>query len=206
MNLRFLGDAFDHWKGSVLQLLGDTLRDVHVVPLLTDADRWTPEHFEVYARLLRIDPNRVVMRDSNFERAQESRDRYLARLADECVDRGRTDRCDLFLDPDTGVGGRDKKHVCRADIDELLRVPGDRVLLIYTQAEDRFRNSEADVLDDFHRCFGEYAFLAYRSAKQGLSMAVVSREDGDRLKDIRTWLSTFLGSVAERHIIGSAGQ
>jgi hypothetical protein len=39
MNLKFIGDAFDHWKGSLLGELAeaDLLSDLAIDPMLTDA-------------------------------------------------------------------------------------------------------------------------------------------------------------------------
>ena len=44
MKLAHLGDALDHWKGSLIELIGE--RRVRAVPMLTDRDDWTEQHVE----------------------------------------------------------------------------------------------------------------------------------------------------------------
>lgn len=54
MNLEFLGDALDHWKGSLFQSLcaGQVLHDFAVNPMATDQESWKEADFEVHARLI----------------------------------------------------------------------------------------------------------------------------------------------------------
>ena len=64
MNLAHLGDALDHWKGSLIELIGG--KNVRVVPMFTDDKPWTEQQIEAYARLLRIRPEAVLKRDGCF--------------------------------------------------------------------------------------------------------------------------------------------
>jgi hypothetical protein len=92
MNLKYLGDALDHWKGSLFECLqfAEVLRDLAADPMAADQDQWSDADFSLYARLLHIRQEQVIRhKESLF-----SRDSYFA----EIVHQG-----DLFLDPDTGV-------------------------------------------------------------------------------------------------------
>jgi len=44
MKLAHLGDALDHWKGSVIELIGG--KNLRVVPMFTDSNPWTGEQIE----------------------------------------------------------------------------------------------------------------------------------------------------------------
>ena len=50
MNLDFLGDALDHWKGSLFQSLcaAQVLRDFTVDPMATDQESWKEADFDVF--------------------------------------------------------------------------------------------------------------------------------------------------------------
>ena len=62
MNLRYLGDALDHWKGSLFEFLQAErlLRDFAVDPMATDGDIWEEADFALFARLLRVNPNQIL--------------------------------------------------------------------------------------------------------------------------------------------------
>jgi len=116
MNSKYLGDAFDHWKGSIIQRLETAkprklLEDITVVPMITDPKCWNRQKRLVYSRLLNVKPESIL----GWEKEPPSSG-------------------DLFLDPDTGVYTRkSKEHITPKEIRELL--DGDptheRVILIY---------------------------------------------------------------------------
>ena len=62
MNLDYLGDALDHWKGSVFAFLqGEgALRNLAVDAMATDASPWNAGDFAVYARLLRVRDDQII--------------------------------------------------------------------------------------------------------------------------------------------------
>jgi len=123
MNVEFLGDALDHWKGSLFRSLrrGDLLLDLAVEPMFSDAGFWKASAVRAYARLLGVPAERIVRhrrglgdRDAYFEEIHHSRD--------------------LFLDPDTGVavGARcDRKHVAPGEVARLLMAERHRVVAVY---------------------------------------------------------------------------
>jgi hypothetical protein len=61
VNLEFLGDALDYWKGSIFLRLqkGGLLKDFSADPMLTDPEDWYAADFELYADLLQIRPNQI---------------------------------------------------------------------------------------------------------------------------------------------------
>jgi hypothetical protein len=82
-----LGDALDHWKGSLIEVIGD--KSLRVVLMLTDRDRWTEEHFEAYSRLLPRKPEGVLRKaKDNLLSSKTTRHSYFRDLGDN----------DLFLE------------------------------------------------------------------------------------------------------------
>ncbi len=122
MKLDFLGDAFDHWKGSLIESLSKAhiLRNFAVDLMVTDGD-WRNEDFQLYARLLRVAQGQLLEHRVTLT----EREKYF----NEIQHPG-----DLFLDSDTGVatGTAKKQHVKACEIGQLLdRGPSDRLLVIY---------------------------------------------------------------------------
>ena len=54
MNLQFLGDALDHWKGSVFEGLkkAGALAGFHVDAMASDAKMWRPQDWILFSKLL----------------------------------------------------------------------------------------------------------------------------------------------------------
>src|SRR6266542_4206536 len=104
MNLTFLGDALDHWKGSLFESLSRAgiLRNFAVDPMASDLPAWRPEDFLLFAQLLRVDRSQIVEHQADLG----DRSRYFAEI---------THSGDLFLDPDTGVAtgrpGASRQHL-----------------------------------------------------------------------------------------------
>lgn len=121
MNLRFLGDALDHWKGSIFESLqnGGVLQDFAVDPMVSDHTDWQPEDFALFVRLLRVEQRQLI--SHKFPLAD--RIAYFREI-------GHTG--DLFLDPDTGIAtGRPSiEHVAPSEAARLLE-SSERLLLVY---------------------------------------------------------------------------
>lgn len=125
MKLAHLGDALDHWKGSVIEVVG--AKSLRVVPMLTDRDRWTQEDFETYARLLHRKPEGVLKKAKDDLFSNKTRCRYFCDLG----------KHDLFLDPDTGIAPdkkAHKQHIKPSEISRLLSESTSRMILIYQHA------------------------------------------------------------------------
>jgi hypothetical protein len=123
VNSKFLGDALDHWKGSLIQFLSDKklIKDLVVEPMITDGRPWSKSDTETYRRLLRLEPsNQIFHSQSTFS---GKRDEYFDLLPETT---------DLFLDPDTGIatGSAGREHVKTSELRRLL-ANSDRVLMVY---------------------------------------------------------------------------
>ncbi|MGH6628181.1 MAG: hypothetical protein ACREB3_00445 [Burkholderiales bacterium] len=182
MNLKHLGDALDHWKGSVIELIGE--KRLRVLPMLTDQDRWTSDHFNVYARLLRLKTQHILRRKVSFP--GQTRSTYFSRLREY----------DLFVDPDTGIASdkkRKKEHISPAEIASLLPRSSSRLLLIYQQRFQRKEMKETlklvlsiDSLRELHR-------FAYDAGAVGMVFISRSRK---RINGVLSRVRSLLGPVA----------
>ena len=124
MNLAYLGDALDHWKGSLFEFLEGEgfLRDFAVDPMASDGALWTPHDHELFARLLRVTDAQIL----RHGQALAARTEYFAEIEHTG---------DLFVDPDTGIdtGGCSPadKYVTPQDLVELLQRSHKRVVAVY---------------------------------------------------------------------------
>lgn len=196
MNSKHLGDAIDHWKGSVLQRLGGSLRNLRVLPMFTDPDPWTEEHLSVYAELLRVRRDRILCSDRRFLNA--TRDQYFAnlRLAPDW---------DLFVDPDIGVASacmRDVKHICPCELAELLPAHGGRVVLVYQHAR-RKRDETSGRLPEIIATDALRGCSAFAYDAGSVAMVILSRER-TRLHTLRELLIRLLGGCSRVSQICSA--
>ena len=123
MNLMYLGDALDHWKGSLFESLQreKLVNGFAVDPMASDLSSWRDEDFQLLARLLRIDSRQVLHHNASLS----DRQAYF----DEIKHVG-----DLFLDPDTGVAtghvSRREQYVMPGELARLLD-QADRMVLVY---------------------------------------------------------------------------
>jgi hypothetical protein len=188
MRLDHLGDALDHWKGSVIRLVKS--ERLKVLPMLTDQDRWSPEDFKAYARLLGRRPQDFLRKDALF--AKSSRAAYF-RLPP---------RRDVFLDPDTGIASElkaNEKRVKPSEIATLLKGSPSRMLLIYQHAS-RKKDGIRDKLgllrstEGLKRCH----LFAYDSG--AASMVFISKNK-KRIQKALARLQCWLGPVARTRII-----
>ena len=123
MNLAFLGDALDHWKGSLFESLqkGGILKNFAVDPMASDLAAWKLEDFSLFSTLLRIDRLQIVPHNCTLA----DRKSYFAEIQHPG---------DLFLDPDTGVATGTRRasvqHLAASEIAALVG-SSDRLLAIY---------------------------------------------------------------------------
>lgn len=124
MRLQWIGDALDHWKGSLLETLQTRgiLEDFCVDPMATDLVKWRPSDYATYADLLRVDSGRLVRHRKSLANPGE----YFHELPPVQ---------DAFLDPDTGVAtGRVRKpeqYVRGEDIRRWLFDGTNRMIAVY---------------------------------------------------------------------------
>lgn len=193
MKLPHLGDALDHWKGSVIRLLKNELTDLRVLPMLTDPTLWNPELFCVYAGLLHVNPGMILKTNIQILPEDERAEYFNV----DC-------QFDLFIDPDTGIGDRkipsdpDKKneYIMPSEVASLVPDGSTRMLLIYQQATlggiTRIPHIRGRV-DTLKMATGRHYVFAYFAGQT--SMVFVSR-DTARLSRVRGHLERLLGPVA----------
>ncbi len=126
MNINHLGDAFDFWKGSFIRKLGNTLRNLKVLPMFTDTNEhfpWNNARLELYAELLGVNKQDILRQEVRFP--NNTRGQYFQNL---------DNNSDLFVDPDIGIeppSGSNYRHIRLTEIAQLLSKSTNRVVLIY---------------------------------------------------------------------------
>jgi len=188
MNIDYLGDALDHWKGSVIEQLRPVLHNLRVVPMCME-EEWTPKHRCLYARLLGVRSEDDVFWDA-FNR---NRRRYFENCQRFAGD------SDLFLDPDTGIepiSGCKKCHVGLDNLRCLLPDNSRRLVMVY-QHRSRIRHGVEDVLDrnsveDVLERIRQRGWLAGAYWAGAASMLFLSRKQG-RVAGVRDRLDKWLG-------------
>lgn len=127
MKLQYLGDALDHWKGSLFQRLckEGLLKDLYVEPMITDNHKWK-EELVSYARLLNIRVTDIIHSDKTFANNHNNqRMSYFQSIKHQK---------DLFVDPDIGIatGNKTIQHIAIPEINLLLNINNQhRVLIVY---------------------------------------------------------------------------
>lgn len=187
MNLRHLGDAFDHWKGTMLEITCP--KGARIVPMFTDENRWNRKQLEAYARLLRVSSKDVLHSETRFSNG--SRGTYF-----DIPESG-----DLFLDPDVGIctNARPKKeHIAPSEIAAILLVSRPRILLIYQNKWQRKTMRETlnmvlstERLEKFYR-FG------FDAGQVGIIFISCDRK---RIVKAMERVQSWLGPVAPNRII-----
>lgn len=192
MRVQFLGDALDHWKFSVLSRLvtKGLLKDLKVVPMVTDDKRWHESDKKAYSFLLGVRPEDIT----SWERlTPKSRDEYF-RLIPQTPD--------LFLDPDTGVATSSPgpQHITSKDICKLLPTDGNsgRVLAIYQHSargsfQSRLKKVSAFISQEVPNTFN----CVYECGR--VAVLFVSREKS-RIANIQAFLRKMLGNKSRRRI------
>lgn len=125
MNLQYLGDALDHWKGSLLERLqrANLLNGLLADPMASDACEWAPDDWDLFRKLLRLAPEQLLKH--RFSLVTQRLD-YFREIKHSS---------DLFLDPDTGIAtgrvGRASRYVRPAELKDLLYSNPSRVVAVY---------------------------------------------------------------------------
>jgi hypothetical protein len=193
MNLQFLGDVFDHWKGSLIEELSRArlLRDLSVDPMATDESDWLPSDFVIYARLLGIAPQDVLRHEAGIAVNRAS---YMAEITHEG---------DLFLDPDTGItSGKRKpryplKYLYPAELHHFISVP-QRVVAVFQHAGRQRTHQRLEILMHKIKSTGsEFACCSYESVHAAI---LFFSQDSRRIIHIRNHLTALLGDHAPKRV------
>ena len=204
MNLKHLGDAMDAWKGWLVHIILPSLRDMKVVPMLTDAGKkWNHAKFRLYAQTLHLPTASIMLKTKKF--THTGRKKYFQGMP-------RMDKCtDVFLDPDTGVWKvksdskarktkmekgkkRDVSHryVRTGEIANLLPDKSDRVILIYRQGRESM-NDLCKNLKSYAQAIGNRCWAI--GVRGGSVTVVLFSNSKPRLNRIRHLLLSVYGPV-----------
>jgi hypothetical protein len=191
MNLKYVGDALDHWKGSLFDHLQKQglLLDFAVDPMATDLDQWIDGDFVLFARLLRINRQQII----DHQASLISRSEYFAEI---------THRGDLFLDPDTGIrtsgSPNPNKYVTPKELAVLLRTTPGRVVVVYQHVRARKTAVRVDgCLCAIAKEIDAVGWCSYESST--VAMLFLCDEDARTLA-IATAFRDFLGRHAEYRV------
>ncbi len=192
VNLAFLGDAFDHWKGSLFESLhgAGIIRGFSVDPMTTDSGQWEQEDVALYARLLRIQRSQLIQHTVSLA---DDREVYFAEIRHSG---------DLFLDPDTGVATsavrKPERYVTPAEIGQLLNAQSGRLVIVYQHVRAQHVAARVDsVLNTIGKEVGAISWSSYESGT--VAILFVSRESG-RTTEVAGHFRSLLGRHANNRI------
>lgn len=192
MNLRYLGDALDHWKGSLLESLQEEglLRNLHVDAMASDKESWTATDNALFARLLRIKPEQLVRHHHRL-----SRDR--AKYFSEIPTGG-----DIFFDPDTGIKtGRVKQsehYLTPNELCDAMNRDTRRLVIVYQHVRaQRTRQRVESVLKTLGHQQTPLSCASYESATVALLFFGAEKT---RVEKVRNYFTKVLGSHATGRI------
>jgi hypothetical protein len=195
MNLAYLGDALDHWKGSLFESLqqASVLRDFAVDAMASDWRSWHSADISLFAHLLRIQVSQVIPHEVDLSFRKE--------YFNEIRHRG-----DLFLDPDTGIAtGKVKcisQYVKPSEIERLLQKP-ERVLAVYQHVRGQSVSGRVDtVCRSVSGAIGACHWVSYESGS--VAMVFLSKSN-NRTAEIAMHFAKVLGTHAARRIRTSDG-
>ena len=181
MKTEHLGDAFDHWKGSIIQRLEsrNLLKDIAVIPMLTDSS-WDnqKEKISAYSHLLNLKANKVLQ-TRKFGGDKHDRERYFEDIGHAG---------DLFLDPDTGVSisssSNNAEHITISQIKKLLG--HDRVILLYQhRGREKFLPQLERIVGEIRRQIERLNAVTYDCGN--VAMLFFSY-DRDRIEKIKNYI------------------
>ena len=190
MNLQFLGDALDYWKGSVFEVLqqSDLLRDFKVDTMASDSEDWQETDHRLYARLLRIDQQQLIAHKNTLS---GNRSKYFKEIPINS---------DLFLDPDTGFKTGPVRslpqYLTPAEFLDLLKP--DRIVAVYQHVRaQKTRNRVEEVLKVLHRETSGFSCTSYESGTVALLFFCLQNK---RIEEIRDYFHELLEKHASKRV------
>jgi hypothetical protein len=190
MNLAYLGDALDYWKGALFEFLAarHLLHEFAVDPMASDLASWRATDYALFAELLRVRPEQIIRHRARLTTPQQ--------YFDEIHHRG-----DLFVDPDTGIATcrvlDREKYVRPEDVQSLLSVGRNRLVVVYQHVRAR---KVATRVDEVVACVAGSVSLAWCSYESGtVAMLFLSLAER-RTQNIATALREKLGRHAARRV------
>jgi hypothetical protein len=195
MNLKYLGDALDHWKGSVFEILqkANLLQNLQIDAMASDATEWKESDYKLFSKLLRVQRQQIIRHSVYLDNA---RARYFFEIPRDG---------DLFLDPDTGfqtcrVNEKDqRKYLVPSELCALMEHNKNRIIMVYQHVRARpTRERVEQVLDVLRNIQPEFSCASYESGT--VALLFFSRIDRDRVKAIANYFYDFLGNHAKKRI------
>ncbi len=192
MNRQYLGDALDHWKGSMLHILYSSgrLNALKVDPMITSPE-WSSADTDFYVRLLGVSANSLVRHDSSLI---TDRSAYFKEIDEEV---------DLFLDPDTGIATSSGSPICKylkpKEVHLLLEGrSSQRVLCVYQHIG---RNkSTRHRLSDIVGCLRSTSYLSACSYESPTVAMLIISKDNQRIERIADILDSYCGLLGDRRV------
>ncbi len=196
MRNEYLGDAFDHWKGSLILRLSKEklIRELKVVPMITDDETnplWNEKDMQTYAQLLNIKREDIINESSKFENSDVKRKEYFKYVVSH--------KGDFFLDPDTGIEpqGALKKHVKFFELKILLENT-ERILMVYQHTSRWQKQNYKNSIRNIKKNIKDVSLIIYKGGQ--VSMFFISRNKKG-IQKIKTFLCELLQGTAACRII-----
>lgn len=204
MKLEFLGDAFDHWKGSIFEKLlsSNILNDFKVDAMISDEkNSWKEGDYSLYRKLLRIKKSQLVMHKKSLHEDKD-REGYFTEIPRSG---------DIFLDPDTGIAtsrvpDRHKSsYVMPDELVSLLSRSKDinRIIIVYQHASrakfsDRLNDVMQKIVEKMKKNNTELSCCGYMSNTAAILFLSANAK---RITDIVKFYRDELGEHAEKRIV-----
>lgn len=192
MQLQFLGDALDHWKGALFQHLfcENLLKELYVEPMITDNRVWTPKELNTYVKLLHLkNVDRIIHLDRIFTGNRVDYFNSIEYLGD------------LFLDPDTGIatGNATRRLIKVIELDLIMKNNPDRVLSIYQHTRQGIKMSGrvTEVTNCLFKNLKDISCTSYEGTM--VAMLFISRNK-KRIGHIYDYFHELIEPVAERRL------
>jgi hypothetical protein len=183
VNLKYLADALDYWKGGVLNFLeGRRLLDSLLVePMLSDPEAWTGEQWSLFAGLLRVSGDQIVRHRQSLT---ADRPAYFQEIPPFET---------IFLDPDTGLCtsrvASPAQYVFPEELRSLLGGAPNRLLIVYQHVRGSVHGRLNDVTRAIQVCAPRVGCSSYESA----TAALLFLSQSDRYMGVAEAFRSLLG-------------
>jgi hypothetical protein len=192
MNLQYLGDALDHWKGSIFARLQKegVLKDFAADPMSTDTGPWHAADFHLYADLLQLRADQILRHKTKL---RDHRKEYFTEIRHAG---------DLFVDPDTGIApthpGRHDKYITVEEVHQLLGSKSPRLLCIYQHIRgEKTRDRVAKSISALTELNANVSYCSYESPT--VAMLFLSRER-NRREQVSWYFKKYLGRHSDMRV------
>lgn len=194
MNLTFLGDSLDHWKGSLFSLLSEAklISELTIDLMATDIEQWKEDDFESFSKLLGVSPAQIFKHKHRLDRERKL---YFSELGSVPGD--------LFLDPDTGIATSDareqSKYLFPDELHGLLKHHNGRVVSVYQYvSRQRTRDRIRKVIEVVANTDIHFGCCTYESPS--VAMLFFS-SNTERIRCIEDFFHSLLGRHTEKRVI-----